>query len=141
MLHLYAALAEKERRLISERTKAALASRKATGTKLGNPANVAEAAGKGREVSVREADRFAEAVAPIIKTIRASGAISLRGIASRPQQSRHSNCTRWPMASIERSQRDEAIRGFIGGNYRDVRQTSTAIFALRPTLMSLANSS
>src|SRR5882757_7004903 len=33
MLHLYAALAEKERRLISERTKAALASRKTTGMK------------------------------------------------------------------------------------------------------------
>ncbi|MER8485318.1 recombinase family protein [Mesorhizobium sp. M1322] len=31
MLHLYPALAEKERRLISERTKAALASRKTTG--------------------------------------------------------------------------------------------------------------
>jgi len=31
MLHLYAALAEKERRLISERTKAALAIRKAGG--------------------------------------------------------------------------------------------------------------
>jgi DNA invertase Pin-like site-specific DNA recombinase len=31
MLHLYAALAEKERRLISERTKAALAARKANG--------------------------------------------------------------------------------------------------------------
>jgi DNA invertase Pin-like site-specific DNA recombinase len=30
MLHLYAALAEKERRLISERTKAALAARKET---------------------------------------------------------------------------------------------------------------
>ena len=37
MLHLYAALAEKERRLISERTKAALAIRKASGSKLGNP--------------------------------------------------------------------------------------------------------
>ncbi|MER8499087.1 resolvase, partial [Mesorhizobium sp. M1312] len=43
MLHLYAALAEKERRLISERTKAALASRKTTGMKLGNPTNTAEA--------------------------------------------------------------------------------------------------
>jgi DNA invertase Pin-like site-specific DNA recombinase len=31
MLHLYAALAEKERRLISERTKAALAAKKAQG--------------------------------------------------------------------------------------------------------------
>jgi DNA invertase Pin-like site-specific DNA recombinase len=35
MLHLYAALAEKERRLISQRTKDALAVRKAQGVKLG----------------------------------------------------------------------------------------------------------
>jgi DNA invertase Pin-like site-specific DNA recombinase len=37
MLHLCAALAEKERRLISERTKAALAVKKASGGKLRNP--------------------------------------------------------------------------------------------------------
>jgi DNA invertase Pin-like site-specific DNA recombinase len=37
MLHLYAALAEKERRLISEHTKSSLTIRKAVGTKLGNP--------------------------------------------------------------------------------------------------------
>jgi DNA invertase Pin-like site-specific DNA recombinase len=37
MLHLYAALAEKERRLISDRTKAALAAKKASGIGLGNP--------------------------------------------------------------------------------------------------------
>ena len=35
MLHLYAALYEKERRLISERTRAALAEKKAAGAKLG----------------------------------------------------------------------------------------------------------
>src|SRR4051812_13863606 len=40
MLHLYAALAEKERRLISERTKAALAAKKAQGASLGNPRNI-----------------------------------------------------------------------------------------------------
>jgi DNA invertase Pin-like site-specific DNA recombinase len=40
MLHLYAALAEKERHLISERTKAALAVRKALRTTLGNPINI-----------------------------------------------------------------------------------------------------
>src|SRR4051812_46179978 len=43
MLHLYAALAEKERHLISERTKAALAAKRAQGAKLGNPANISSA--------------------------------------------------------------------------------------------------
>src|SRR3954464_1237419 len=43
MLHLYAALAEKERRLISERTKAALAAKKERGAKLGNSTNIAQA--------------------------------------------------------------------------------------------------
>ena len=37
MLHIYAAVAEKERRLISERTRAGLARLKALGVKLGNP--------------------------------------------------------------------------------------------------------
>lgn len=81
MLHLYAALAEKERRLISERTKAALASRKTTGIKLGNPTNTAEAAARGRKISIREADRFAQTVLPIIASIQQSGITSLRGLA------------------------------------------------------------
>ncbi|WP_287330228.1 recombinase family protein, partial [Mesorhizobium sp.] len=81
MLHLYAALAEKERRLISERTKAALASRKITGIKLGNPTNTAEAAAKGRKISIEEADRFAQTVLPIIESIQQSGITSLRGLA------------------------------------------------------------
>jgi DNA invertase Pin-like site-specific DNA recombinase len=61
MLHLYAALAEKERRLISERTKAALAIRKATGGKLGNlrtsakPAPVAAHRSSPPRMSVLEA--------------------------------------------------------------------------------------
>ena len=81
MLHLYAALAEKERRLISERTRAALASRKTNGAKLGNPTNTAEAAAMGRQISVRDADRFAESVLPIVQSIQRSGIASLRGIA------------------------------------------------------------
>jgi DNA invertase Pin-like site-specific DNA recombinase len=82
MLHLYAALAEKERHVISERTKAALASRKATGTWLGNRTNPATAAAQGRKVSATEADRFAETVLPIVESIRRSGVTSLRGIAT-----------------------------------------------------------
>ncbi|MBA3518103.1 MAG: recombinase family protein [Rhizobiales bacterium] len=56
MLHLYAALAEKERRLIGERTRAALASRKAQGARLGNRLNADHAAALGRKVQVTEAD-------------------------------------------------------------------------------------
>lgn len=82
MLHLYAALAEKERRLISERTRAALASRKQSGTKLGNLRNTADAAAKGLDVSMREADRFPEKVLPIVEGIHRSGVTSLRGIAT-----------------------------------------------------------
>jgi DNA invertase Pin-like site-specific DNA recombinase len=62
MLHLYAALAEKERRLISERTKAALAAKKASGAKLGNPSNIAAAGLCGRQMQIAAADQFAAAV-------------------------------------------------------------------------------
>ena len=81
MLHLYAALAEKERRLISERTSAALAQRKAQGKRLGNPTNAGEAAARGRIIQIEEAKRFAANVLPIVAAIRASGVATLAGIA------------------------------------------------------------
>jgi DNA invertase Pin-like site-specific DNA recombinase len=82
MLHLYAALAEKERRLISERTRSALAARKAHGALLGNRSNAAEAAALGRKSQAEEAASFAANVLPIIESLRASGVRDLRGIAS-----------------------------------------------------------
>ena len=70
-----------ERRLIAERTRAALAERKLRGTALGNPVNALEAAATGRQVQISEADRFASNVMPVIETIQASGITSLRGLA------------------------------------------------------------
>ncbi|MFK7945516.1 MAG: recombinase family protein [Paracoccaceae bacterium] len=81
MLHLYAALAEKERRLIAERTRAALAQRKRDGTPPGNPTNAPEAPALGRQVQIADADRFAASVLPVIEAIRATGITSLRDIA------------------------------------------------------------
>src|ERR1700682_3796059 len=73
MLHLYAALAEKERRLIAERTKAALAAKKAAGASLGNPRNLDHAGSLGRAALVRAADEFAAGLIPVVDAIRASG--------------------------------------------------------------------
>jgi DNA invertase Pin-like site-specific DNA recombinase len=80
MLHLYAALAEKERSLISARTKAALAAKKAQGVKLGNP-RAAETIGQAHAAARAAADRFAENTLPIINQIMAAGAKTTREVA------------------------------------------------------------
>jgi DNA invertase Pin-like site-specific DNA recombinase len=81
MLHIYAALAEKERALISERTKQALAQKKAQGALLGNRTNLAEAQAKSRAVQQQQAATFAANVLPVVREIQSSGISSLRGIA------------------------------------------------------------
>jgi DNA invertase Pin-like site-specific DNA recombinase len=81
MLHLYAALAEKERSLISERTKAALAARKAAGAKLGNLRNARQAAAMGREIAIASADHFAASMLPVLHAIRAAGADTLEAMS------------------------------------------------------------
>src|SRR5580704_10420946 len=80
VLHLYAALAEKERALISGRTKSALAAAKAKGVKLGNP-HIEAARGEAVAAIKAEADHAAGNVLPIIAEIRKSGATTLRAIA------------------------------------------------------------
>jgi len=82
MLHIYAALAEKERALIAERTRAALAQKKAQGAKLGNPTNLGEAAEKGAAANRTAADAFAANVLPIVRQIEAAGATTHRAIAA-----------------------------------------------------------
>ena len=82
MLHLYAALAEKERRLISERTKAALAAKKSAGAVLGNVRNLNEVGAIGRSRLVERADNFARKFAPSLQAIQLQGATTLRSIAA-----------------------------------------------------------
>ncbi|WP_419816145.1 recombinase family protein [Glacieibacterium sp.] len=81
VLHLYAALAEKERALISDRTKAALAAKKAQGVRLGNRTNLADAQALGSASNRIVADGFAANVLPIVDQITAAGMTTLRQIA------------------------------------------------------------
>jgi DNA invertase Pin-like site-specific DNA recombinase len=82
---LYAALTEKERTLISERTKAALASAKAQGAELGNSNGAAHLRGRGNAEAVAAvragAQDRAEQVAEIINELRAEGITSANGLA------------------------------------------------------------
>src|SRR3954454_24654412 len=80
MLHLYAALAEKERRLISERTKAALAAKKANGGKLGNPRNLASAGAQGRQIQTTAADEFVAGLMPLLRVLQTEGTTSIGAI-------------------------------------------------------------
>ena len=82
MLHLYAALAEKERTLIADRTRVALAAKKAAGAKLGNRTNLAEAQAKGVATNQEAAARFAANVLPVIRQMQATGATGYRAIAA-----------------------------------------------------------
>jgi DNA invertase Pin-like site-specific DNA recombinase len=81
MLHLYAALVEKERRLISELTMAALAAKKERGAVLANQTNIAQAGQAGRRVQTAEAERFAANLLPIVRSIQSAGPIGMVGIA------------------------------------------------------------
>jgi DNA invertase Pin-like site-specific DNA recombinase len=82
MLHLYAAFAEKERNMISQRTKAALAAKKAAGAVLGNTTNLATASAKGAKVNHDTAAAFFENnVLPIIEGLKKEGYTTTRAIA------------------------------------------------------------
>jgi DNA invertase Pin-like site-specific DNA recombinase len=69
LLHVYAALAEQERALFSERTRAAMQRLKDRGVRLGNP-NLHLAQAKAAAASRDAADRHAGNVMPIIREIR-----------------------------------------------------------------------
>jgi DNA invertase Pin-like site-specific DNA recombinase len=122
MLHVYAALAEQERRMISQRTRAALQAKKASGKpwvsragrlveKLGNP-DLAQHSAAGGAVIADRADDHAERVLPMIRDAQARGHTTLRAIA----------------VELERLQ----VRTARGGRSWDPRQVAN-ILARRPS--------
>jgi DNA invertase Pin-like site-specific DNA recombinase len=87
-LHVLAAMAEHEREMISERTKAALAAAKARGVRLGSPAGARhllegcrEAAHASAASRRAKADNRASAVAPLLTQLAAEGVTGARAIA------------------------------------------------------------
>jgi DNA invertase Pin-like site-specific DNA recombinase len=80
MYGFLAVMAENERRLISKRTKAALAAAKARGVKLGSPIAV-ETAAIARSRKTEMAKTKARNLAAIITDIEKAGVSTLSGIA------------------------------------------------------------
>lgn len=109
-MHILAAVADYEARLVSERTKVALKQAQARGTRLGNP-NGAEAlrrANKGNSDAVaaiqRKAQNRAEVLTDMVADIREGGITSLSGIA-RELNHRGAKTPRggqWHPASVQR---------------------------------------
>ncbi len=79
-LHIFASVAELERKLISERTKAGLAAAKARGVKLGNPGIGGNQAGNRARTS--RSNARAAALYDVVAGAKARGHTSLRSIAS-----------------------------------------------------------
>jgi DNA invertase Pin-like site-specific DNA recombinase len=80
-LHILAAVAEHELRMISERTKTALQQLKRNGRRLGNPINLPEAQALGRATQAERAASRAIEIKPVIEEIRATGLTTLDEIA------------------------------------------------------------
>src|SRR5215213_481844 len=76
MPHLCAPPAENERRLIGDRTRAALQAKKAAGAPLGNRTNLSLAGSAGRVSQAQAADEFAKRVLPVLDALRRAGARS-----------------------------------------------------------------
>lgn len=90
-VHIMAAVAQAERKMISQRTKDALAAVKARGTRLGNPQGIASFKGRSGSAagvaSLRlKADEHANLLAPVIERLQREGHLSLGAISRQLNQ-------------------------------------------------------
>ncbi len=101
MLHIAAALAENKRFMICERPRAALTARKGQGTLLGSRTNLAEVGA----VRAKNAQRFAENVAPVVQQVRAGDVVSLQDFAAELDNRRVCSARGewWPQSRLRQS--------------------------------------
>lgn len=84
-LHIVASFAEAEAKRISERTKAALAAKRARGEALGNP-DIVNVARKGRAAQVGKANAFALKLQPTLEALKGAGISKFAHVANHLNQ-------------------------------------------------------
>jgi len=106
VLHLYAALSEKERSMISVRTREALAALKRRGATLGNPSHrsLCDASRLGAKARQQAADLFAQSIRPMIQGYCTQG-LTLRAAAEAMNKSgvpTYRGTGRWTATQLSR---------------------------------------
>ena len=79
-IHILSAVAEHEREMISQSTRATLAAAESRGVQLGNRSNVGIAQARSKAARIAQADQFADNILPIVLQIRAVGVRTPNGI-------------------------------------------------------------
>lgn len=108
---ILAVVAQAERKMISDRTRAALAVAKSRGTKLGNPNGAAHLQGNGNSEAVagltKRADERAVTFRNTIQTLAEEGIVTARGVASALNSKRYPSPRggRWTATAVQRLRR------------------------------------